>query len=178
MIATVVGQVLLGWLAADFLTGVVHWWEDRVARCDWPLIGRAVIAANRLHHRMPLAFTHNAFLNRNAATWAAVAVISAVWLLLAGPSLILLSATVGGLAANEIHLLTHRPERAGQLLRILQQIGVVQSPPHHAGHHRSSDSRYCVLTSWLNPVLDGARFWFALERLLTIVRLTPNLGTA
>ena len=55
---------------------------------------------------------------------------------------------------------------------VLQEIGLLQSPVHHAGHHRPpSDRRYCVLTDWLNPVLDAVGIWALLERGLRRVGL-------
>jgi hypothetical protein len=40
---SIVGQLLLGWLLADFLTGVFHWWEDRLGKESWPVIGHLII---------------------------------------------------------------------------------------------------------------------------------------
>ena len=75
--AQILGELLLGWLLADLVGGLVHWWEDRVARSDTPVIGPLVIAPNRLHHSDPLAFTRSSLLERNFATWSVVAAISA-----------------------------------------------------------------------------------------------------
>jgi len=179
MIATVLGQLLIGWLITDFLSGVAHWWEDRVGRRDWPVIGRIVVVPNREHHRVPLAFLRARLWKRNRAVWLVAGLISITWLLLLGPSWTWASATIGGLVVGEVHGLAHRPPRPGSWPGILQQIGLIQSPPHHAGHHRApSDRRYCILTDWLNPVLDRVGFWVALETALTCIGLEPNRGTA
>lgn len=37
---------------------------------------------------------------------------------------------------------------------------------HHIDHR---DSHYCVLTDFLNPVLDGCRFWRSLEQVLAVL---------
>jgi ubiquitin-conjugating enzyme E2 variant len=87
--------------------------------------------------------------------------------------------TLGGLVVNEIHRLAHRPALAGPLIKTLQEIGVIQSPRHHCGHHREpTDTRYCILTDWLNPILDRLRFWSALEHLLEWLNFEPNRGSA
>lgn len=64
-VADVFGQLLLGWLFADFLTGAFHWWEDRHGNESWPVIGQWLIAPNRLHHLRPLAFGAHGFVGRN-----------------------------------------------------------------------------------------------------------------
>jgi hypothetical protein len=177
-LALILGELLLGWLIADLLSGLFHWWEDRVAEAGWPVIGPAVVAPNRLHHVDVLAFTRTSLVSRNLAVWLAAGTISGMWLALTGPNLIWAAATAGGLVVNEVHRMAHLPATAGPLVRVLQEVGVFQSPRHHAGHHRApSDRRYCILTDWLNPWLDAARLWTGLERALERVGLSPNRGT-
>lgn len=178
-VPNIIGQLLIGWILADLVSGLVHWWEDRVARIDWPLVGPWIVAPNRLHHTDPLAFTRGTLLQRNLGAWLVVAVISLSWLAVGGLSVTWAAATAGGLLAAEAHRWAHLPAEAGQLVRVLQQTGALQSPKHHAGHHRApSDRRYCALTDWLNPVLDELQVWARLEQLLERVGLTPNRGAA
>lgn len=175
--AEILGQLLIGWLIADLVGGFVHWWEDRAGEEGWPLIGPWVIRPNRLHHVQPLAFTYASALQRNAPLWVLIAALSAIWLWLAGFSLVWLAATIGGLVSNEVHRLAHTPMVAPGWARVLQDTGLIQSPKHHAGHHRPpADRRYCILTDWLNPVLDGLKVWARLEAAMTRVGLAPNRG--
>ena len=182
MVFALFGQLIAGWLIADFLGGVVHWWEDRVGDESMPLIGRWVITPNRLHHRDAMAFTKKPFLVRNWTAFPVVAAIAGVWLWLLGPSVVLASAFLGAAISVEVHYQAHLPfatrpwQRA--LLRPLWDIGVIQSPAVHNRHHRWPDGDYCALTGWLNPILEHARFWGGLEWALTRVGLTPNKGTA
>jgi hypothetical protein len=174
-----IGQALLGWLIADLFSGVFHWWEDRVGNEAMPIIGPQIVVPNRLHHTDPLAFTYGSVARRNKPLWAMVALISGLWLWATGPTVMWATATVGGLVVNEVHRLAHRPLLAGPVSRLFQEIGLFQSPKHHAGHHRApSDTRYCILTDWLNPVLDRLRIWEGLEACLGGVGLEPNRGTA
>lgn len=172
------GQLVLGWLIADLLSGVGHWWEDRVGRADLPLVGPAVIAPNRRHHIEPLAFLESGVVERNLALWVLVGIVSGLWAWLGGFSPMWAAATIGGLAVNEVHAWAHRPAAAPGFVRVLQQTGLLQSPPHHAAHHRGDhDRRYCILTDWLNPVLDALRVWARLEAAMARVGLEPNRGT-
>jgi len=168
--------VVLGWLLADFLTGLFHWAEDRLAGDEWPVLGPLVFAPNRLHHEQPMAFTRTGFVQRNATSIAAAsivfcAVLMALWLAfgeLPGFLLItLVSAAFGGAAANQVHYWAHVPHRAPRWIRKAQAIGLCQSRKHHACHHAApQDRHYCALTDWLNPALDRSGFWHALERLV------------
>lgn len=164
------GQIIVGWAIADFLSGVFHWFEDRLGNERWPLIGRHVIAPNRLHHREPLAFTCSSIAVRSSTTWIAVIALALLWFMAFGPSWVLASAIVGGLIVNEVHAWAHRPFWAPRWARVLQKTGIIQSPAQHAQHHRGAfDRSYCVLTNWLNPVLDALGFWAWLERPLAAI---------
>lgn len=172
-------QALGGWLIADFLAGVVHWWEDRVAHKSDGFIGRQVVAPNRLHHEQPTAFLAGSFIERNGTTWIAAGAVSALWLAALGPSIIWAFATLGGMMSSEVHRWAHLPRRVSLPVRVLQEIGLIQSVAHHAGHHRpGSEARYCTLTNWINPLLDELRFWGRLERLLAALGLRLSLGAA
>src|SRR5262245_61188997 len=48
--------------AADLASGVVHWLADRCFDPTTPLVGRAVIAPFREHHREPDAIVRHGFL--------------------------------------------------------------------------------------------------------------------
>ncbi len=72
--------------------------------------------------------------------------------------------------ANEIHAWSHQKGKVHVLIRLLQQMGLVQSPDAHAEHHRHPFScRYCVMSNLLNPWLDYCFFWRGCE--LFILRL-------
>jgi ubiquitin-conjugating enzyme E2 variant len=175
--SSIIGQLLIGWLLADLIGGFLHWVEDRVLTEDMPLLGAAIVRPNRRHHREPLAFTAGSFLDRNLSTFIAAGAVSLVWAMLLGPSLIWAAATLGGAIQSIVHGLAHQPKAAVGPLRVLQETGLIQSPKHHARHHRPpSDGRYCILTDWLNPSLDAIGFWTSLERALLRLGFRPSLG--
>ncbi|MDF7776871.1 fatty acid desaturase CarF family protein [Sphingomonas sp. AOB5] len=174
----ILGQIVAGWLFADFVGGLGHWWEDRAAEARWPIVGRWIVAPNRLHHTDPVAFTRAGFLTRNSTTWAAVVPISALVFLLTGPSPFWVAATIGGLMMNQVHFWAHRPPLGlPYIVRTLQTAGLFQSGGHHHGHHSIPSRRYCVLTNLLNPFLDRYGFWTVLERGLSAMGMPVNGGT-
>ena len=51
--ALVALAALAGWVLADLVSGVVHWWADRVASEDTPLLGPHFVRPFREHHEDP-----------------------------------------------------------------------------------------------------------------------------
>ena len=47
-----VGVILL----ADFVSGFMHWLEDKLGEPDTPIIGKWIVQPNILHHHNPTAF--------------------------------------------------------------------------------------------------------------------------
>lgn len=164
--AQILGEAIAGWLFADFVTGLFHWWEDRIGRVDMPFIGKWLIEPNRLHHSDPMAFTGGTLADRSLASAVAACTLATLWVLAFGPSVFCLAFAIGGSVVNEVHRLAHLGKAAG-LIGMLQEVGLLQSPAHHAGHHRGAhDRRYLVLTDMLNPVLDRLKVWDRLENAL------------
>lgn len=154
--------IILDWLLADLLSGLLHWWEDRYANANWPVLGKWVAQPNQLHHTKPLAFLHQGYWSRN---WTTII-----------PALFLFAVTVPHPScliflflsqANEIHALAHRKGKVPRWVAWAQGIGVLQSPKHHSGHHRYPYARnYCAMTDWLNPLLERFNLWRKLERIV------------
>lgn len=172
----VVGQLLFGWLLADFLSGVFHWWEDRVGSTTMPLIGPAIVVPNREHHKNPIpggSRWHNRLVVAAVATPLAIG-LGVVF----GLNWILAGMVLGAVFVNDVHCWAHEPTKAPRAVQMLQEAGLFQSPQQHAQHHRGAhDRRYCILTDMLNPWLDAVAFWLALEKGLTRIGLEPNRGT-
>lgn len=167
-IALVAAQALMTWLATDFLSGFFHWMEDSYGGPFWPVFGRHVTKPNILHHYAPRAFVTNSWF------------LSSRLLLLIGSTIAILTLALGifnwmvalavflGVNANQVHKWSHRTRgENGRFVVFLQRARLIQSPSHHHRHHtHGKDSNYCVLTDFLNPVLDGTRFWRGLEWLV------------
>jgi ubiquitin-conjugating enzyme E2 variant len=153
-------------LAADFISGTVHWAEDAYARKDTPIVGKLLAEANLEHHVRPRAFVARGWLESSWDLLAVgVLVIATAWWLdrLAWPVWLFVLCAVN---ANQIHKWAHsNPRENGALVTLLQKMRLLQTQRHHAQHHRGmKDTHYCAVTNVLNPVLDNLGFWRRLER--------------
>lgn len=165
---TILIHLFLGWLIADFLSGFVHWVEDRLLPEGLPILDDLVVQPNILHHEKPNIFLLHNIWQRNWTAWLVVILVAIPWYLIFGFGWIFLGALLGGFAASEVHARAHFGYDNPEFIRVLQRIGFIQSPAEHARHHRGNHDRcYCVLTNYCNPVLDAFDLWSALEFLLS-----------
>jgi ubiquitin-conjugating enzyme E2 variant len=167
VILEIIGAVL----AADLLSGLFHWLEDAYGREDWPITGNLVTKPNILHHHDARYFTRNGWFH---SSWLLLCigllVLTIAWLLGVLTWHVWL-VVILGVNANQIHKWAHRtPFENGRLVSFLQRARLVQTPRHHARHHTDpKNSHYCVLTNFLNPILDGLRIWNALEWMIQTI---------
>jgi len=160
----IMATVLIG----DFVSGFFHWLEDAYGREDWPITGRLITKYNILHHHDPRHFTRNSWLE---SSWIMICIVGLIvlgaWALGVLTWQVWLFAAMG-VNINQIHKWAHRtPAENGRIIRLCHRLHLLQTPRHHAGHHTDpKSSHYCVLTNFLNPVLDRVRFWQGLEWLI------------
>jgi hypothetical protein len=163
-------SLVSAWLAADFISGAFHWWEDRYGDASWPILGPLVVAPNVLHHTQPRAFLDQTVLMRNWTTAVpSLGLSAAAWY--AGANWL---ATVFAMlsVANEVHAWAH--QKCSRPVRALQLLGVLQSQEQHADHHtKPFDTNYCVMTDWLNPVLQAVGFWPGVEAVVGVFGIRP-----
>ena len=155
-------------LAAEFIAGLVHWFEDAYIRENTPLIGGLVGRPNIIHHHFPRYMTRHSWWQ---SSWDLVLI--AGLLLVIAWKLNWLTWQVGLFAcltanANEFHKWSHRTRvENGRLISCLQDLLILQTARHQARHHTDpKNSHYCTITNYLNPCLDGLHFWEGLEWLL------------
>lgn len=152
-------------LAADFITGLIHWIEDTYGLPSWPFLGSFVIEPNIEHHLHPTFLgTMSNLALRNYQAVVPMGALSLVAFLWFGWSAwpVALTLTLASLG-NEVHTWNHR--RANNwLIRFLQNTGIVQSPRQHAKHHHPPfDAYFCTLTNVTNELLEAVYFWRLLE---------------
>jgi ubiquitin-conjugating enzyme E2 variant len=161
-------------VAADLLSGLVHWAGDTWGSADWPIVGHAIIRGFREHHVDPLAITGHDFVEANGSNCLLSLPLLAIALGL-GESrgalfvrTFLTALALGILFTTQIHKWAHtrEPPRG---VALLQRLGVILSAERHALHHRAPfDGHYCITNGWLNSTLDRARVFRKLEELVSL----------
>lgn len=157
--------IIGGILLADLISGVIHWAEDSYGNEDWPILGKYVITPNLLHHTDALAFTKPGYYYRNRTTLAAAIVFGVVFWISGLINPLTVTAILVGSQTNEIHKWAHTPSaRLWWPIRRLQHLGILQGAQHHWGHHRAPSMRhYCIITEFLNPLLDRLKVFRSIE---------------
>lgn len=172
---------VLGYLAADLVSGIVHWFCDTFFHDDTPLIGPAFIHPFREHHADPLSITRHGFLEVNGNSCLALLPVVTTVLLLGEPrqgeavpalfaQSMALAFALATFATNQFHKWAHQ-ERPAAGVRWLQATRLILSPAHHDRHHTSPYRQaFCITAGWLDPVLDRTRLF---ERIELAVRRVP-----
>ncbi|HET7787309.1 MAG TPA: fatty acid desaturase CarF family protein [Myxococcales bacterium] len=169
--------LMLGFVAADFVSGVVHWMADTWGTPDWPIVGKTLIRPFREHHVDPKEITRHDFVETNgnncfisipaAALAALLPLRDPLWFFVAAMVFALCLAILG---TNQFHKWAHM-DAPPRLVRLLQRANLILPPAHHAVHHQAPYARYyCITVGWLNEALFRLRFFQTLEKLIT--RLT------
>ena len=160
----VILQIIGGLLLADFLSGLIHYWLDKHADPN-----SFAMKTNAMHHERPNDFLGLTFIDRNRVmiTIGALFIVAVVWLDLISP--FTLSLAFFGILSNEFHAMSHRSDNP-KVIRALQRIGLICSRKQHAQHHRGYEVSFCIITSWLNPILERIKFWRCLDKITGIDR--------
>jgi plasmanylethanolamine desaturase len=165
---------MTGFLAADFISGFVHWMADTWGRLDMPVVGKSLLRPFREHHVNPKAITEHDFIETNGLN---------CWISLPGIWLVALVNPIGpwsffGLATmlftvlfilltNQAHKWAHMDTPPGYVA-FLQRMGLLLPPDHHDVHHKSPFNKYyCITVGWLNRPLQYIQFFQTLERIIT-----------
>ncbi|MGH7896703.1 MAG: fatty acid desaturase CarF family protein [Candidatus Binatia bacterium] len=162
-----------GFIAADFVSGVVHWLGDTWGKQSWPILGRALIRPFREHHVDQTAITRHGFVETNGSSSVGSVILLGVGLGVppVGEGALFLAAALLSLsswlfATNQIHKWAHVAAPPPPVAW-LQRRGWILDPAHHAVHHSPPfDRYYCITTGWLNPMLTRAGFFPTLERII------------
>lgn len=167
---------MFAWLLADFMSGVVHWSEDRYLNTPSRFkFLDGIRTDNDLHHEKPYAMLKfTVFQNVNTSVVVAWP-LALILYFIGAPAFIWLAfvfVSFGNLAHRWAHTV---PGRQDPLVRLLQKIGILCSFEQHAEHHftgkgvvKKEDSSmcFCVMTSWLNVVLDRIQFFKGMEKII------------
>ena len=160
-------SVIICILIADFLTGFFHWVEDTygVPGDDW--VSKNIWEPNILHHKDPSHMTMSSFIARNYIQWILAGVVVLILYSLGMRFWELFLIGFLSSFAKEVHNWNHR-QKNGWIITLLQDMCLIQTKLHHAKHHlKPYNKNYCILTNWVNPILELIHFWRFLEILLS-----------
>ena len=168
--------ITFAWLLADFIVGFVHWYEDRcLNEKSTNKIVREILRANDLHHSDPMAMTKlSTWENLNTSFYIGMPVVI-ISFLVGAPHVITLAFFIACFG-NLFHKWSHLPKsKLNPVIRGMMAIGLIQTRAQHNKHHydkngvilrKDARSDFCVMTPYLNPILDKIRFFNILERIL------------
>jgi hypothetical protein len=178
--------LIMAYLAADFVSGLVHFLGDTFGDEKTWLLGEAFIKPFREHHIDPRGITRHDFIETNGNN-CIVSIpgafcfyyfiparheLWALWLL--GFCMLLV---VGVFMTNQFHKWAHL-EKPPAWIQRLQAWRLILGTDHHDVHHTPPfDRYYCITTGWLNPVLDKLHFFPALQWVLAWFLPAPRPGS-
>jgi lathosterol oxidase len=162
--------LLGGFIAADLLSGLIHWFCDNHFSPTTPWIGPAIIAPFRDHHTDLQSIVRNDFFERNLSNVLAAILPLFVGLTWENPTLIVFSLSLSFFiaATNQIHYWTHTKDLPS-IVRWLQKSRIILSPDHHAKHHASGREAYCITNGFLDRLIDRFRLFDLTYRLAPII---------
>jgi plasmanylethanolamine desaturase len=167
---------IAGYIAADLMSGIVHWAFDTWGSADTPVLGASFIRPFREHHVDAASITRHDFVetNGNSSLASIPVLLAASFVPLDGMSgrfavTFLLVTSLAVFATNQFHKWAHT-EQPGALVRVLQRCRLILPRDHHLIHHAAPyATHYCITTGWLNPLLHSIDFHRRLERIIVIV---------
>lgn len=151
--------LMIAWVLADFVNGLVHMYMDNNDRYD--SLAGPLIANFHLHHKTPLYkrkfLPMVYFVESGSKVWLApVLAVTALLSLSAqiNPFLFCILVYTGILSsvAEVSHYLCHTSR--APLAMLLGDCGILLAKRHHAGHHLQDNVNYAFLNGLTDPVLN------------------------
>ncbi|SET30035.1 plasmanylethanolamine desaturase [Stigmatella erecta] len=166
--------ILLGYLAADFVSGFVHWMADTWGSTTMPVLGKAFVRPFREHHVDQKAITRHDFIETNGNNCAISIPVGIATLVMphSSPAWVFLAAFLGSMifwvmGTNQFHKWSHL-DTPGPVVNFLQRVHLILPPAHHRIHHTAPFNKYyCITVGWLNKPLAMISFFPLMERLVT-----------
>jgi ubiquitin-conjugating enzyme E2 variant len=168
--------MLAGSLAADFISGFVHWLFDTWGSTDTPVVGQLAIRTFREHHTDAKAITQHDFIETNGhnITLTILPSVGGCFALERGTfaatllAMSLLFMTFFVSITSQIHKWAHS-STPPLVVQWLQRASLIIDARHHNRHHVAPHAtHYCITSGWMNGPLRMVRFFETLERAITL----------
>ena len=161
-------QIFILWIAADFITGVIHWWEDTYGNPEWPIIGKYIVLPNMIHHKNPIKLLEGTYWDRINTSFIGAAIIGGILWFLGLHAWQMIVCLLFCAQGNQIHAMSHRPDHAnGKWIAFLRKWGLLQNRKTHRWHHQAPyETNFCIMTEFVNPILNKLSFWNTLEKII------------
>jgi len=176
-------QVLLLILLSDFITGHIHWWEDAYGNPNWKFLGlgKYVVLPNLEHHKYPRKLCEGSFFDRiKISLITGMFILFIIYLIFHKLNWQTIFVIVYSSLANEFHSMSHKTDKEnGKIVCMMQKIGLIQSRKMHGYHHTSPyNINYCVMTNYLNPILNKIKYWEFLEWVISLFGIKAVRGSS
>jgi len=165
-------QIILGFICADIMSGIFHWFEDTyLDYCiDLPILD-TISRDNELHHYFPRSIIAYSYWEHITYTLILTVIIIVLLFIVYRPifqyPFFLISFAFFSIISNIIHRFSHMRECENMgFVLFLQKTGIFCSHTHHATHHSSVGEKYCVVSEYTNYLLDSLYFWKILEYII------------
>lgn len=176
-------QIVLGYVVADLCGATLHWFEDTYFDYNSriPIIN-SIAKDNELHHYFPRVIVGYSYFE-NLYIPLILVIIVYLFIYFFNDKTLLnypyfhISLFLFLAMSNIIHKWSHMREcELPKIIILLQNIGIFCSHLIHKGHHADDSSQnYCVISSYINPILTKIKFWRILEYLIYILTgIKPN----
>jgi len=162
-------QILLGFILADIVGGIFHWFEDTyLSYCiNIPFLNKIAVK-NEMHHYFPRSIVAKSYLENISTTVLILLIFLPLIYLFYRINRNYIYFIISFLffisISNVIHRFSHmRDCEKNNFIILLQKSGILCSSEHHKIHHEGSNQKYCVISEYNNYILDNIYFWRILE---------------
>lgn len=165
------GIVFLIITVADFYSGLLHWFLDTYGNPQWKFVGKLLVAPALKHHECPRDLVKPSYWQRNKVRYLFALILCSIAYIIGTDVWMIIIFFIFASHTSEFHAISHRSEKEnGKFITFLQKLRLIQTKRHHAWHHKAPhECNYCVITNWLNPILDGIQLWRRMEFLLLLL---------
>lgn len=185
----ILASVVVGVLAGDLITGILHWAFDTWFSPDTRFFRRMVLIV-REHHIYPdRMFEYSFYHDAGALSVMAFLLTSPLFTfaflqsvgdtqgfhLLYYAVCVAVTISFALVFMFELHKFGHKRETS-KMVRLLQRFGLLLSYAHHMKHHSGNhDRNYCLINGHADRTFGAAGGWRALERIISsLTGATPR----